>query len=169
MNPAVELRLRKEGAMVANAYEAILHDVGRQLNIPNLAPDRNDSCLVSLAEGIDVQLEIHPRSNKFLICFNLGSPPPGKYRENLLKECLKANAIPPPRHGIFGYSAKTESLYFFKMLDQAGLDGQKVFEQLTAMKETALLWANAIKAGDIPASTTGSSSRSTMGVFGIRP
>ncbi len=154
--------------MVANPYESVLEEVGRELNV-TLAPDRYDSCQIRLPEGLKIQLEIYQRTNQFLICFHLGSPPPGKYRENLLKEALKANGLPSPKNGIFGFSEKTEIFYLFELLPQDTLSGKKVLERIQAMKEKALTWTNAITNGDVPhvvSSATSGGGRMTP--FGIR-
>lgn len=154
--------------MVSNTYESILQEVGQELGM-QLAPDHNDSCQIQLAEGLKLQMEIYKRTEQFAICFRLGNPPPGKYRENLLREALKANGLPSPRYGTLAFSEKSEAFYLFELLSLDRLDGKKVVDRITAMKEKALIWTNAIKNGDVPhvvsSATPGGGG---MGLFGIR-
>lgn len=154
--------------MVSNIYEDLLKEIGHELEI-ELAPDQNDSCQIRLAEGVQLQMEIYKRTNQFVLCFRLGNPPPGKYRETLLKEALRANGLPAPRHGTFGFSASTEALYLFELLNLDRLDGKKIVEHMMAMKDTAIAWTEAISNGNIPqvASST-SFGGGGMGLFGIR-
>ncbi len=154
--------------MVADLYESILQEVGTALGVA-LAPDRYDSCQVRLDDGLKLQLEIYKRTNQFLICFHLGGPPPGRYRENLLREALKANGLPSPKNGILGYSEKSELFYLFELLPQERLDGKKVMERILAMREKALTWTTAIANGDVPHVVSGATSGGGgMGPFGIR-
>ena len=153
--------------MVFDIYESLLQEVGRELGI-TLTQD-HDTCRVRLPEGLQLQMEIYKRTNQFALCFRLGAPPPGKYRETLLREALKANGLPSPRHGTLGFSAKTEVLYLFELLSLDRLDGKKIVEHLNAMKEKALTWTHAISNGEVPhVVSNATSGGGGMGLFGIR-
>lgn len=92
--------------MVTDFFGSLLQELGKVLEIPDLHPDRNNSCQIVLKNGLNLQIELD-RSGQFLIFgADLGVVPPGRYRENLFREALKANDMPHPIHGILAYSKK---------------------------------------------------------------
>src|SRR5262245_58766423 len=99
--------------MVTDLFGALLQELGDSLEKADLHPDRNNSCLIRMKGGQEIQFELD-RSSQFLIVgADLGAVPPGKYRENLFREALKANDMPHPIHGILAYSKKTDHLVLF--------------------------------------------------------
>lgn len=152
--------------MVTNIYEALLQELGKVLGA-EFSPDKNNSCLVKLRNGVEVQFELDKTGERFLVGTNLGSAPPGRYRETLMREALRVNGMPPPRHGILAYSRQADTLVLFRWLPAKETNGEKIAFLLGPFSEKALEWREAIRRGEIPQfqapSATGHS-----GMFGIR-
>lgn len=153
--------------MASNKLVAILQDLGRSTVIPirDLAPDRNNSCLISLPGGIEIQLESDREEKNLMIGCKLSEVPLGRYRENLFKEALKANGQ-QDGHGSFGYIPRTNQLVLFDMLSYNDLSGEKVADYLEKFLEKAMAWRTAINNGEIPSVVFGH--RSGSGMFGLR-
>lgn len=152
--------------MVKEIFETILDELGQTLQIPDLHPDRNHSCLITFPNGVAVQIEMDPYSQTIMLGSDLGSIPNGPYRVNFFRETLKANAQPDPLNGIFAYSQKTDHVVLFQYLNLRDLTGEKIADALAPFMEKALKWKEALSHGEVPSISTGTSS---AGMFGLRP
>lgn len=154
--------------MIQEIFGALLEELGSVMNM-RLSPDRNNSCLFTYQNGLKVQLEHDTGNNQIIAVAYIGTPPPGRYRENLFKEALKANGLPLPQPGAFAYSKKTDSLVLYGYISITELTGQKLADFLAPFIQRADLWRNAMGRGEIP-SFTGtelSFGRSGGGIFGL--
>lgn len=155
--------------MVVNQFEALLQELGQILKIP-LHPDKTHSCLIKLKEGVSVQLEIDRPGDSLLFGIDVADVPPGKYRENLFKEALRANGSPSPRYGTLAYSRKTGHLVLFERLPLKDLNGDKVAEFLKPFVMKAKVWKDAIIRGEVPViQGSGAHPNKNIGMFGLRP
>jgi hypothetical protein len=151
--------------MVKNLFEALLDEVGHALKIPDLHSDRNSSCLIDMGKGIKIQLEIHSRKEEFVLGADLGPIPPGRYRENLFIEALKANGM-TNNVGVLAYSAKTDHLILFQTLNLRDLTGERIASEMGLFLEKAKIWKEAMEKGEIPVVSL---MKTSMGMFGLRP
>jgi hypothetical protein len=153
--------------MVTDLFGTLLQELGPLLEIPTLHPDRQNSCLIRLKGGLNIQLELDRMGQFFIMGSDLGTVPPGKYRENLFREALKANGMPQPLNGILAYSQKTEHLILFEKMHVKDLNGDKIMAVLTPFCEKARVWRDALARGDIPALTQYYASGKPGGIFGL--
>ncbi|MBU6447032.1 MAG: hypothetical protein KGQ49_06510, partial [Verrucomicrobia bacterium] len=77
----------------------------------------------------------------------IAETPPGKFRENILKEALKANALPDPMPGIFGYILATNRLAQFQKYPLHILTAERLSQIIGAFLEMAEVWQKAIMTG----------------------
>ena|ERR1700722_10013886 len=154
--------------MVRDLYGTLLEELGRTLQVRDLHADRNNSCLIRLKNGLQVQIEISPKTNMLLLGVDLGAPPLGRFRVDLFKQALKANGMPYPQHGIFSQSSKTDHLILYEFLPLKDLTGDKIADELGPFSEKALLWKNSLAQNEIP-SLEVSGERPSLGMFGLRP
>lgn len=152
--------------MVKDLFETLLEETGNTLQIANLHPDRNNSCLIKLTNGVSVQLELDPYQQSIVMGSDLGGLPTGRYRENVFREALKTNGVNETHHGILAYSTKTDHMVLFETLALRDLTGEKIADALTPFSEKALKWKNALEHGEVP---TLSNIRTSTGMFGLRP
>lgn len=135
--------------MVANLYEALLQELGRVLGVA-LFPDANNSCLVRLRNGLELQIELDKTGDKLIVGADLSSIPPGRYREAVLREALMANGLMAPRPGVFAFSRKADRFVLFRWYSTKELNGEKIAFLLGPFTERALAWKQTISRGEIP-------------------
>lgn len=135
--------------MITDKFGNLLQELGQVLKA-TLKPDKHDACVLRFKNGIQVQLEADSRGEKVVIAADLGQVPQGRFRENVFREALKANGLPPPRNGIFAYGKKTESLVLCENLSLEELSGQKLADFLLHFTQKAELWKNSIARGEVP-------------------
>lgn len=155
--------------MVANLFETLLQELGRTEVIPiqDLHPDRNNSCLIRLKGGLEIQIELDGRQERLIIGCDLGAVSTGRYREEVFREALKANGLPYPRWGDFAYSQKSDHLILFQKMHTRDLTGEKVADFLTHFLEKAFQWRDALQRNEVPV-VAGFGTTRPMGMFGLR-
>jgi hypothetical protein len=155
--------------MVIDLLGSLLQELGQLIGVPNLQPDANNVCLIKFKGNVYIQLELD-RSSQFLIMTSdLGSIPIGRYRETIFFEALKANGLPPPHNGIFGYSKQADRLILFQMLSIKDLTGNKISDALAPFLEKAKIWKSSIEKGEIPPVVLPGGATAPKGIFGLRP
>ncbi|MCE5293430.1 MAG: CesT family type III secretion system chaperone [Chlamydiales bacterium] len=156
--------------MVKEVFASVLEDLGKIMNM-RLAPDSHGACQIKSLTGLMVHMEPDTAGERIMIISDLGVPAPGRYRENLFREALKANGLPMPRQGIFSYSKKKDSLVLFDTLFMNELTAQKMSDFLTPFMQKADLWRQAIPKGEVPSFTGNELSfgatPSGSGMFGL--
>lgn len=156
--------------MISDLFTSLLDELSIPMKIKDLKPDSNNSCLIKFKTGVEIQLELDTSEEFLLIGTSFGPLRPGRYRENIFREALKANGMPAPRYGIFAYSKKADNLIMFDKLHLKDLTGMKIFDHIKPFTEKALVWKEALARGDIPSILSSSyASSSSGGIFGIRP
>jgi hypothetical protein len=157
--------------MVGNLFESLLQELGKAMNISDLHADANNSCLIAFENGIEIQVEPYDRDDFLLIVCDLGEVPPGRFREDVFREALKANGLPSPRHGTFAYSEQSNHLILFGMLSFRELNGERIASFLYPFMEKADAWKKTLEHGDVPLANTMTTSRTSgpAGLFGLRP
>ncbi len=153
--------------MVSDVLGVILSELGQLLNIPDLKPDANHTCLIQLTNGIKIQIELTKDGQNILMGSEIGVVPPGRYRIDVFKEAMKANAQPLPRYGTFAWSKKTDMLIFFKKTSLKDLTGEKLHSMIPPFIEVVQKWKDAVEKGEIPSVATFYTSGGKGGLFGL--
>lgn len=154
--------------MVTDLFGTLLQELGVQLQIPNLQADRNNSCLIRLKDGLQIQLELDRLSQFLILGSDLGEISYGKYRENIFREALKANGMPYPLNGILAYSQRTNHLILFEKISVRELTGEKLMFNLVPFTEKARLWKDALSRNEVPSLAQFHTSERPAGMFGLR-
>lgn len=152
--------------MTAERFATLLHELSAVLDVP-LHVDRNHACLFRVHEQLSVQIQLDATQERLWMASFICELPPGKFRENILAEALKANNLPDPRTGIFGYLAINNHLTLHQRYPLASLDGQKLSQLLAGFIDYADLWRDAIARGQ-PGPAPIQSSKTTN-PFGLKP
>jgi len=156
--------------MVADKFGLLLEDLGKALRI-KLSPDKNSACVIRFKNGIQVQIEMESQGDHIILCADLGTITPGRFRENIFREALKANGLPIPSQGIFAYSKKNESLVLFDRLPLEDLSGIKLADFITKLVQKGDLWKSSIARGEVPSfmgtEFTFGKKASASGMFGM--
>lgn len=130
---------------MTNRFEDLLHELGKFFGLP-LHPDKSHFCALSV-QGLVVQLQADTTFEKLLIIAKLGELPAGKFREEALKEGLKANALLDPRVGIFAYIPQINQLVLFQRYPFDILNGERLAGLLGPFLELGGRWKTALAAG----------------------
>ncbi len=129
-----------------NPFEQLIEALSQSLGL-SLQTERGTICKLLIQESLQIQLEYEPSAERILIASFLCELPPGKFREDALKEALKANNS-LNRIGIFGYSEKNNSLaYFLYVSDKK--DHHTISGFLLNFIETAETWKAAVESGQL--------------------
>jgi hypothetical protein len=128
-------------------FNEILYALGQEFDLPLMA-DKNHACAIQVREGLIVQLESDQSQEKLLIACQIVEVPPGKFRENVLKDALKANALADPRIGIFSYIIPINQLVLFQYYPFDILTPQRLAHLLGPFIQMAEKWRDAIERGN---------------------
>lgn len=127
-------------------FEELLHQLGSILEL-QLHVDKQHACSIQIHPRLILQLQLDTSQDNLWIFTKLAETPPGKFRENILKESLKANALPDPRPGILGFILSTNHLAQFQKYPLHILNGERLSGIIGAFVEMAETWQEAILSG----------------------
>ncbi len=131
-------------------FQELLNQLSVIIHTP-LYLEKTRAVKFSVNETLHIQIEDDEQKERIFLATFVSEIPPGKYRENLLKDALKANGI-FPRVGTLAYSARNNQLALFEYLYYYSLTGEKIADVLAPFIEKALLWKQAIERGTLPSS-----------------
>jgi hypothetical protein len=130
---------------MTDPFEALLQELSAELGIA-LHPDRKGACKLKINETFHVQLECDAHQENLLVAAFICDVPPGKYRENILRDALKAN-WPFPKNGTLAYSDRNNKLVLFSYFRLANVNGKKLAEFLTVFLDKANNWGIGVETG----------------------
>ncbi len=146
-------------------FDELIEVLSKSLNIP-LHVEKGKLCRLNINEVMRVQIEWDELKEKVLIASFLCELPPGKFRENALKEALKTNnqeAMP----FTLAYSERNNQLAAFVYYPISSLKPEFFLEELLKFVEKADLWRVAVERGDLAAVTISSSGKESP-FFGMK-
>lgn len=118
-----------------------------QLLKEDIKPDLNQSCSLLINQTYSVQLEMDISGETLLMGCFICELPPGKFRENILKDALKAQFDTKNEKSILGYSEATNQLALFQNVYNYDLNGQILYDELCNFVDTVKEWKDAIDSG----------------------
>ncbi len=151
---------------MVDPFEALLSELGTELGI-TLHPDRKGACKLKINDIFHIQLESDAHQENLLIAAFICDLPPGKYRENILRDALKAN-WPFAKNGTLAYSDRNNKLVLFSSLRLANLNGKKLAEFLSIFIDKANNWRIGVETGHTAHLVT-APTKSSSGLFGMKP
>ena len=132
---------------MTDPFNDLLASLGQLFGL-TLHADKNNACALQIKKGLVIQLQPDERREKILLACRVVELPPGKFRENVLKETLKANAVIDPFVGVFAYVAKTNNLVLFQQYPIDILNGERLAGLILPFIVVAESWREAILAGN---------------------
>lgn len=150
-------------------FATLLAEMGKLINIP-LKPDKNLSCMIDYPKDkYAIQLEMEQGTDNLIYGANISKLPPGKYRQNLFEQALKANLLEVPRGGILAFSPKSDMLILFLKVPSKELTAQRAVDILNSFNEKLKRWKEAIDRNEVPPLVGAVSVKPTSsGMFGLR-
>lgn len=126
-------------------FQELLWDLGEIIEVP-LHADKNHACEILLDDTLTIHLEMDSHGEDLVIGSFIAELPPGRFRENVLKESLKVNAT-YHEFGSLAYIEKNNILILHKNLPTDELTGQKLGDFLEMFIAEAESWRSAIVDG----------------------
>jgi len=126
-------------------FKQLLWDLSERIDLP-LHVDQNHACTLLLDETLEIQMQMDSYEENLLICAFLDRIPPGKFRENVLKDALKVNGQYQP-FGSLAFYEKKNRLILQQFLPVQTLSGQILYEHLEILIEEAEEWTKALANG----------------------
>jgi hypothetical protein len=131
---------------VIDRFEETLRLFGNSLDLP-LHIDKNGACAI-LVQGIVIQLQPNSTQEKLIVGCKIMEINPGRFRENVLKEALKANALADPRVGIFAYIGSINTLFLFQEYPfDLLVSGERIASLVSPFIKTCADWKQAVQNG----------------------
>ncbi len=146
-------------------FTDLLTQLGELLDT-DLRPDVHGVCKLNINEQFNIQLEYDGSKERLLLAAFLCDIPPGKFRENLLKDALKAN-WPYPKEGTLCYSDRNNKLSLFKYISTINLTGAVLLNALNQFIDQAESWRKAVESGQT-SHLVPSSKKSSGNIFGMK-
>ena len=147
-------------------FDELIQGLSKEFDLP-LHVDKNHACAIQIRKGLIVQLQSDAAQEKLLITCKIVEVPPGKFRENVLREALKANNSADPIVGIFSFVNQTSHLFLFQNYPFDLLNAERIASLIGPFFETAEKWKKAIESGlPGPPSPPG---KIGANPFGLRP
>jgi hypothetical protein len=141
--------------MVTEAFETLLVELGVALNVKGLNLDENNTCLIRFPTGLEVYIEPSAKEDdKVIVYTKIGELPMGRFREDVLREALKANGYPYPRYGTFAFSENNRQLVLFHHIPMKNLTGERLADFLNIFMKRAEAWREEIGNNNVPIAST---------------
>jgi hypothetical protein len=143
---------KKKRKKMIDPFAELLVELGNELGT-TLHLDKKSACTLNISDQFRVQLECDPHQENILVATFICDLPPGKFRENILRDALKSND-PFPISGTLAYSERNNKLALFAHLRLASLNGRALSEFLNAFIEKANGWRTGVETGQTSSLTS---------------
>lgn len=153
--------------MVPKDFDRFLSKLGEAIDV-DLHIDSFDGCKIAFQEGPSVQLELSMDGYSIFMVSELGELDGGRYREDLMKEALKANGLPERGPGVLAFNESNNQLMLYEQFPSDPIDPADVANKLAQFRDKAKTWSEDLEAGRVPMVHSGTSS-APSGLFGLQP
>jgi hypothetical protein len=127
-------------------FPELIHELGELMGV-SLEIDAKEACTLEVNQKFNVQIELDPSRERVLLVAMVSELPPGKFRENILRDGLKANYLAEEKQGVLSYIDRQNSLVLFEYLQVEGLNTEILFQRLQKFIDRALQWHTSIENG----------------------
>ena len=149
-------------------FHDLLYELSQILGT-QLKADLNNVCPIVIDEVYPVQIEMDISGDNVLLGAFICDLPPGKFRENILKDALKSCYETKNKRSVFGYCEKINKLALFENVANYDLNGEVLYERLAVFVERVKKWKSAIDSGKTspPGEFEEPSTKKSRPLFGI--
>ena len=131
---------------MTDRFEQLLSQLGPYFAL-KLHSDKVGACTIAINSHTKIQLQLDLSLENLFLFSKIIALPPGKFRENVLKDALKANGLPDPLPGILSYLPTTNHLTLYQSYPASILNGERLAGLVGAFLEMAENWHNAVLGG----------------------
>ncbi|NGX28842.1 MAG: hypothetical protein K940chlam1_01030 [Candidatus Anoxychlamydiales bacterium] len=128
-----------------NKFQDLIESLADHLS-QDLYVDKNGACVIVFDDVIKVQLELDQTSQNLIVFSSVCELPPGKFREKVLLDALKANDK-FPYVAILSFFEPDSSLALHNFLDFRSLKVDVLASYLSTFVELCFLYKDAINSG----------------------
>lgn len=128
------------------AIEDVLQQLGEKLDL-EIIPNLHGIARLMINEKLEVQFEVDVNGESLLIASFVSELPPGRFRERVLHDALKANHLIEENLGTLSYLGAENSLILTLNVPMHGLNGEDLYELLSIFVARATAWQSAIDNG----------------------
>jgi hypothetical protein len=153
--------------MVTDRFGVLIEELAAVTQM-KLTPDSHGAIMIRYKDKLEAYVEPDALGDFVHVLIEIGKPGEGKYRENILREALRANGQPEPRLGTFSYGQKRESLLIFETVSMEDLTGARLSELMTQLSDKARVWRDAISRGELPPIQSAAAPVRSEGFMGLR-
>lgn len=126
-------------------FKEILTQLGIDLNL-FLTPDNDKICSLKIDDKLIMQLELDESESNILMGTFLCDLPPGKFRENVFINTLKANGQ-LPLTSTFAFNEPSSKLVLFQYIPLNSVNLASLKSNLENFIKKAMNWKEAIESG----------------------
>lgn len=127
-------------------FYKLIEDLGELMD-QDFYVDQNHACQIIFDEKLAVQMEMEITGERLLFGSLLCDAPPGKFREEILKNALIANHMNPLELGDLCFVEQENVLSLYAYLPSRELTAEKLLDQLAVFVDKGLRWKEAIESG----------------------
>ena len=127
-------------------FNELMEELAESLAAP-LYPDMNNVVTMLVEERVKMQMETDRSDEFLLIGAYIGELPPGKFREHILFDALKANYRTNENPGILSYVGKHNSLMVWRKFSLETLSVDSLIEHIKHLSGRAKKWQDAMDSG----------------------
>jgi hypothetical protein len=131
---------------MTDSFSYLIEELGKILKLP-LHVDRIGACSILFPPEFLIQLQLDSSGDNLFLFTKIGTLPPGRFREDVLKEGLKANGLKDPIPGILSYIDQTSELALFHSYPLNTLNGERLVSLFASFIEFGLNWKEALHRG----------------------
>ncbi len=127
-------------------FADFLQELGEALGT-ELFVDRKGACSLRMHGHLHVQLQKGPQEEEIWMVAEVAELPPGRFREEVLKEALKANDAHSAMPIVWSYVSSGNRLMLASHFPLGACDGKQGAAYLSLLIEAAEQWKRALASG----------------------
>lgn len=127
-------------------FEDLIDSLGERLH-KKLHANVNNVVTLLVNQTVKVQLEADRHQEMLTVAAYVAELPPGRFRERVLKEALKANYGANILPGVLSFVGKENALLLFEKMPLSAVSVESLITRIKAFCERSKLWNEAINNG----------------------
>lgn len=128
-----------------NQFEELVRELAHHFSVP-LKPLHEGICTFNIEHKVHVQFKLDKSLERLFIGSFITQIAPGKFKENVFLQTLKANAQ-MPNVGFFGFNENNSELLLYEYIQMRDLTIKPLLNIFAVFVEKAIHWKNAIDSG----------------------
>ena len=128
-------------------YPDLIAELGALVGDEELTPDLDQACNLLVNESVEVQIELEVTGEHIFLFSMIAELPPGRFRENILRDALKSNYIIDELPGYLSYIASENQLVLLESIHSHAITADKLLNHLADFVSRVERWREAIDNG----------------------